>query len=124
MTFDSGALIAAEKGDRRFWALWNLARARGARVTVPAPVLAQVWRRNNPVVALVLQGCDVSILDEHEAKRIGSLLDKSRTADVVDAAVVVGANGRHDTLIVTSDPGDIGRLVNASGNQSIKVQAV
>ena len=31
LTLDSGALIAAEKGDRVFWALWKKAMDRRAR---------------------------------------------------------------------------------------------
>jgi hypothetical protein len=41
-------------------------------------------------------------------------LAQSRTADVVDAAVVLGAAARGDR-IVTSDPEDVERLVAASG---------
>lgn len=44
LTLDSGALIAAEKSSRRVWQLLKAASERGAAVTVPAVVLAQVWR--------------------------------------------------------------------------------
>ena len=44
LTLDSGALIAAEKSSRRVWQLLNAASERGAAVTGPAVVLAQVWR--------------------------------------------------------------------------------
>jgi len=113
LTLDSGALIAAEKGDRVFWALWKKAMDRQARITVPASVLAQVWRGNSPVVARVLDVCDVEVLDEPGAKRIGVLLARdSKGSDIVDASVVVGATLRGDA-IVTSDPEDIDRLVAA-----------
>jgi hypothetical protein len=113
LTLDSGALIAAEKGDRVFWALWKKAMDRQARITVPASVLAQVWRGNSPVVARVLDVCDVEVLDEPVAKRIGVLLARnSKGSDIVDASVVVGATLRGDA-IVTSDPEDIDRLVAA-----------
>ena len=111
LTLDSGALIAAEKGDRRFWALWKEALHRGATVTVPAAVVAQVWRGNSAVIARVLQGGEVEALSEERAKRIGRLLAVSRTSDVVDASVVVGAAARRDA-IVTSDRRDIDRLVS------------
>ena len=110
LTFDSGALIAAEKGDRRFWALWKEALHRGATVTVPAAVVGQVWRGDSAVIVRVLQGCEVEDLSEERAKRIGRLLAVSRTADVVDASVVVGAAARRD-VVVTSDRRDIDRLV-------------
>ena len=110
LTLDSGALIAAEKGDRRFWALWKEALHRGATVTVPAAVVAQVWRGDSAVIARVLQGCEVEALSEERAKRIGRLLAASRTTEVVDASVVVGAAARRDA-VVTSDRRDIDRLV-------------
>ena len=109
LTLDSGALIAAEKGERKFWALWKEALERGAPVTVPTVVVAQVWRGTSPVVARILKGCEVEVLSEDRAKQAGRLLAASRGADVMDAAVVVGAAKRQDA-IVTSDVDDIGRL--------------
>jgi hypothetical protein len=44
LTLDSGALIAAEKGEKRFWTYWEEALDRRAVVTVPVVVVAQVWR--------------------------------------------------------------------------------
>jgi hypothetical protein len=44
LTLDSGALMAAERGDRRFWALWELAEQRDVDVTVPANVVSQAYR--------------------------------------------------------------------------------
>jgi hypothetical protein len=115
LTLDSGALIAAEKQDRRFWVLWAAAMKRAARVTVPSAVVAQTWRGNSPIIARLLISCDVEVLDENAAKQVGTLLAKSRIAsDVVDAAVVVGAARRGDA-IVTSDPDDIRRLLEAAG---------
>ena len=111
LTLDSGALIAAEKGDRRFWALWKEALHRGSTLTVPAAVVAQVWRGSSAGIARVLQGCEVEDLSEERAKRIGRLLAASRTTDVVDASVVVGAAARRDA-VVTSDRRDIDRLVS------------
>ena len=122
LTLDSGALIAAEKGDRRFWALWKEALDRGVTVTVPAAVVAQVWRGNAVVVARILLGCEVEELTEERAKRVGRLLAASRTADVVDASVVVGASARRDA-IVTSDRRDIERLVGTL-RQSVQIVGI
>ena len=114
LTLDSGALIAADKGTARWRAIWKEEAERGALVTVPAAVLAQVWRGNSPRIALLLQACEIEVLDERAAKKVGALLAKSRTSDVVDAAVVLGAADRGDR-IVTSDPEDIERLIAATG---------
>ena len=112
LTLDSGALIAAEKGDRRFWALWKEALDRGATVTVPAGIVAQVWRGNNAVIARILEGCDVEPLTEERAKQVGRLLASARSSDVIDASVVIGAAARRDA-VVTSDPSDIDRLARS-----------
>lgn len=42
---------------------------------------------------------------------MGRLLERAGTADVVDAHLVVTAT-RHGSAILTSDPGDIRRLVD------------
>jgi len=113
LTLDAGALIAADKGDRAVWRYCKEAAARGAPVTVPAPALAQAWRGNSPLVARLLAGCEVEVLDEPSAKRAGELLARRGTSDVVDAVVVVGAVARGDAIL-TSDPDDIGSLVGAA----------
>ncbi len=43
-TYDTGVLIAAERGDRQVWALYRRSLERGMVPTVPAVVLAQSWR--------------------------------------------------------------------------------
>lgn len=114
LTLDAGALIAAEKGSRIFWAVFVRALKLGAKVTVPAAVLAQAWRGNSPMIARVLAGCTVDTLDSAQAKKTGELLGKARRRDVVDASVVMSAVGRDDDIL-TSDPDDIGHLLQAAG---------
>jgi hypothetical protein len=114
LTLDAGALIAAEKQHRTFYVLWKEALYRRAPITLPAAVLAQVWRGNSPLIARLLPSCSIVDLDETTAKRIGVLLAKAGRSDVVDAAVVVGAAARGDA-IVTSDRADIAALVAALG---------
>ena len=52
IVFDSGALIAFERGDARTRALVREALDTGARVIIPAGVLAQVWRQPAAQVSL------------------------------------------------------------------------
>ena len=115
VTYDTGALVAADRNDRRVWALHRQALARGMRPTVPAGVLGQVWR-GGPQAALsrLLQGCRIEVLDEARSRASGAACARSRTADVVDASVVVGAAPRGD-LVVTSDPNDVRHLASALG---------
>src|SRR5437667_12824125 len=99
LTFDTGAIIAAEKNSRRFWTIWKEARDRETIITVPVVVLAQAWRGKNPLVARALKGCRIEEHEEPIARRVGELLAKSRTSDVVDAIVVLGALARSHTIL-------------------------
>lgn len=69
LTYDTGALIAAERGDRRMWALHRRALERGAAPVVPAPVLVEGWR-GNVQTARLLQGCQVEDLAEGGDRRL------------------------------------------------------
>jgi predicted nucleic acid-binding protein len=113
VTLDAGALIALEKADRKMLVLLERARQVGARVTLPAPVLAQVLRRPERqvrVVRLARQGTtDVVSLDRSDAVSIGRLLASVGASDVVDAHVVVCAR-RANQPVVTSDSEDLRRL--------------
>jgi predicted nucleic acid-binding protein len=110
LTFDSGALIAAERGDREFWAFW--AAVVDIDKSVPAVALAQVWRGpRNARLARVLAACEVEPLGDELARKTGELCGRAGTSDIVDAAVVAGAARRGDD-IVTGDAGDIRRLAS------------
>jgi predicted nucleic acid-binding protein len=67
-----------------------------------------------------LTGCAIVPLGESEAHEAGRLLNKARTADVVDAVLVTVAL-RQNAMILTSDPDDIKRLVRASGRDLVVV---
>ena len=113
MTYDTGALLAAESGRRELWALHLRALQRGQRPVVPAGVLAQAWRGGpQPELSRLLRGCRVEHLDEPRARAAGRACARSRTSDVVDASVVVGALERGD-LVVTSDVRDLERIAAA-----------
>lgn len=51
---------------------------------------------------------------EDVAEAIGRLLAIAGTSDVVDAAVVIAAVS-HNCAVLTSDPGDLGKLADAVG---------
>lgn len=107
MTLDTGALIAAERNDRRFWVWWKWQTSRGVVATVPSPVVAQAWRSPRDVrIAIVLGGCREVSMDASASRRTGELCAAAKMADVVDAFVVRGAADRRDDVL-TSDPGDL-----------------
>lgn len=118
VTYDSGALIAAEKNDGRMWALHKRLLNRRVVPTVPAVVVAQAWRGDprQTNVARFLAPCTVEPLTEELARGVGVLAGRSGHADIVDCAVVDGALRRGDT-VVTSDAGDLRHVADAVGAQ-------
>jgi hypothetical protein len=112
--YDAGALVAAERNDRSTWADHRVRLEAGIVPRVTAPVVAQVSRSARQVqLRRFLRGCDVVAFSETDAHAVGHVLGRSRTADVVDAAVVVLAIA-HDAEIVTDDRRDIARLLDAA----------
>lgn len=110
---DAGALIALERRDTRMLALADELHRRRRSALVPAGVVAQVWRgaaRQQAVIRLVrAEAVRVDPLSEDVANRLGLLLARSGTSDVIDAHVAWLARRVHAT-VVTSDPGDIAAL--------------
>ncbi len=114
VTYDSGALIAAERGERPMWARHRALLLRRVVPTVPAPVVAQCWRGapRQAQLARLLAGCEVEALDDTRARATGTLAGRARTTDVVDASVVEGALRRGD-FIISSDEGDLSAIAAA-----------
>jgi len=124
VTYDTGALLAAERNDRRMWALHAGFLAEEALPTVPAPVLAQAWRGGAKQASLsrLLALCEVEPMSEAQARAVGRLASQSEHDDVVDLTVVEGALRRRDA-IVTSDPRDL-RLIAAAAGEDIVFESV
>lgn len=118
VTYDTGALIAADRGERRLWARHRALLARRTVPTVPAPVVAQSWRGGSrqAQLARLLNGCDVEVLNDGRARAVGSLAARAGTSDVVDACVVEGAIRRRD-LVLSSDEDDLGAIAAAAGRR-------
>jgi hypothetical protein len=113
IVYDTGALVAGERGHRGMWALHEAALRDGLSPLVPAGVLAQAWRGGPQAnLSRLLAGCTVAPLDEPLARAAGTLCGKAGTSDVVDASVVVLAH-LAGAAIVTGDPGDLHRLITA-----------
>lgn len=112
VVYDCGMLVAADKNDRAAWALHEQTIERVDRVLVPAGVLAQAWR-GGPQHSLsrLMKGCKVVEFTETDARTVGRVLAASGTSDVEDAACAVVASP--DGIVVTSDRGDLARIVNA-----------
>jgi hypothetical protein len=115
VVYDAGALIAADRNDRAFWADHRVRLESGVIPFVPAPVVAQVSRSPRQAqLRRLLRGCEVLIFDEATAHRAGAVLARGASSDIVDGAVVEAAS--EAAVIVTSDRPDISRLLDAVGS--------
>ena len=117
VVYDAGVLVAADRNERRAWAEHKARLELGVVPLVPAPVVAQVSRSPQQAqLRRFLTGCVVVPLGGTEAHEAGRLLGLTKTSDVVDAVVVTTAL-RHRSPILTTDRGDMERLVRASGRE-------
>jgi hypothetical protein len=115
LTYDTGALVAAERDNRLVWSLHRAALRRGLPPVVPAGVLAEGWR-GGPQAALsrFLKGCHIEDLSKSQARATGALAAHSGHDDIVDVSVVEGAIRRRHA-VVTSNPSHIRKIANAAG---------
>jgi predicted nucleic acid-binding protein len=117
VTYDAGALIAAERDSSSMWALHRRTLERDQRPTVSTTVLGQVWRGGRQArLSRLLHGCRIDPLTESDARSAGEALGASDGRDLVDAVVVVTALARGD-LVVTGDPQDLRRIASAIGRE-------
>jgi hypothetical protein len=122
LVLDAGALVAIDKGDRQLAAMLRVAHEAGGAVVTSAGVVAQVWRdgARQANLARVLRGVEVVALDAPSARRIGGLLARVGSSDVVDGHVAVLC--RADDRLLTSDPADLTRLLGARACDAVVVQ--
>lgn len=110
VVYDTGALIALDKNDftmRRYHARLN---DLAIVPIVPAGVLAQAWRGGRQArMARALANADQIDFTKADAREVGAMLARSKTSDVVDASCVLAA--APVGVIVTSDPGDMRRVL-------------
>src|SRR5438309_11544367 len=124
VTYETGALVAAERSDRRVWALHAGFLAEEVVPVVPAPVLAEAWRGGSRQANLsrLLAMCEVEPFTERHARDVGVLAGKAGHEDIVHVAVVEGAVRRRDA-IVTSNEAHIRRVLNAAGVK-LRIEAI
>jgi hypothetical protein len=125
VTYDTGALLAAERNDRRVWALHVGFLAEEVVPKVPAPVVAEAWRGGSRQASLarMLAGCEIEAMAADQARRVGELAGRANHEDVVDVAVVEGAARRGDGAILTSNEAHIRKVVTATGKR-IRIETV
>jgi hypothetical protein len=123
LTYDTGALIAAERGNRLIWSVHREALAAGLIPTVPAGVLGEAWRGGPQAqLSMFLKGCRVEDLTEAHARAVGELAALSGLSDTVDLAVVEGALRRGDAVF-TSNRSHMEQAAGGAG-QRLAIQDV
>jgi hypothetical protein len=118
LVLDAGAFLSLERDDRAMWTRLKATLVAGAPPLTHGGVVAQVWRGGHgrqALLARALAGTDIAGLDDPLGRRAGLLLGRARLEDPIDAAVV--ALAVDGDQIVTSDPDDVQRLVEASGRR-------
>ena len=116
VTYDTGALVAAERNSRQMGALLAGYLAEEVIPTVPAAVLAEAWRGGSRQASLnrLLRMCDTEPMSENLAKDVGVLVGNSGHDDIVNVSVVKGAVRRGDA-VVTSNATHIRTIADAAG---------
>ena len=110
VVYDAGALVAAERSNRRLWADHRARLELGLVPLTTAPVVAQVSRSAQQVqLRRFLRGCEVVPLATTDAHEVGALAGASGVADVVDVHVVLVAS-RARASVLTSDDRDLSRV--------------
>jgi hypothetical protein len=102
LVYDTGALIAAERNDRRVWLIHKRALQRDAQPVVPAGVVTESWRGNSPSIARFLKGTAVEALTDERARRAGELLANVSDIEAVDAMVVETAFRRAGSVVTSN----------------------
>ncbi len=103
LTYDTGALIAAERDDQLLWSLHRAALRRGLPPTVPSVVIAEAWGGGpQHRLSQLLKGCRVEPLGAAQARAVGTLAARSGLDDIVDVTVVEGALRRGDAVVTSN----------------------
>lgn len=116
LVLDAGAFVAIERSDRNVVALLKRELLAGRAPLTHGGVVGQVWRGGGgrqANLARLLRGVEVRALDGALGRRAGELLAAAGAVDVIDAAIaLLAVDG---DVVLTSDPGDLARLVAEAG---------
>lgn len=125
VTYDTGALVAGERNDRRMWALHVGFLAEEVTPVVPAAVLAQAWRGGARQASLsrMLGGCEIDDLTGERGRAVGELAGRSGIPDIVDVSVIEVAFRRGTDVVVTSDKSEIQQVARVVGRR-IRIEAL
>ena len=104
---DTGALVAAERGNERAARFFRLAHIGRAHLVVPLPVVAEWWRGRTDVREAVLAATRVvASVDAAKAAGVALARLKGVHAKLTIDALVMATAALLDAVVVTGDPGD------------------
>jgi predicted nucleic acid-binding protein len=109
VTFDTGALIALERGDKRMRVVLETVTLEHVRVIVPAVVVAEWWRGTSRRRKAILDAVDVEATSDRIARVAGEAMAVLPGTTTVDAIVMASA-AQHGGIVYTSDLHDLERL--------------
>jgi predicted nucleic acid-binding protein len=109
--FDTGALIAAERGKERAARFFRLVRRGRAQIVVPLPVVAEWWRGRTDLRDEILAATQV-VASVEIAKAAGIALGRQRDvgAKLTIDAIVMATAALLDAVVITGDPADFNSL--------------
>jgi predicted nucleic acid-binding protein len=109
--FDTGAMIAAERGKPRAARFLALVRGGRARIVVPLPVIAEWWRGRTDARDEILDATRiVGSIDIMKAAGLALARAKHVDARVTIDAIVIATAALLDATVVTGDTADFEQL--------------
>jgi predicted nucleic acid-binding protein len=113
LILDSGALIGWSRGDPRVRAQLREAMARHVVVHVPVVVLTETLRGGprDAAVNRVLKATGSAATEPGTGRLAGVLLGRTGGRNTADALVAAECTAVPGSVLLTSDPDDLGRLL-------------
>ncbi|HVU03696.1 MAG TPA: PIN domain-containing protein [Polyangiaceae bacterium] len=109
--FDTGALIAAERGKERASRFFRMVRVGRARILVPLPVVAEWWRgRTDAREEILAASRVVASIEAAQAAGVALARTRGAHAELTIDAIVMATAALQDAIVVTGDPRDFARL--------------
>jgi len=112
LLLDAGFLISVDRGEGSARVFLTAALRHDTRLATTHPVVAQVWRDGSRQARLARFLHSVVIYPFDDGSRVGNLLARSGSIDVVDAHLVTVA-ARLSEPILTGDVDDLEALIAA-----------
>lgn len=106
---DTGALIAAERGDPWVMRFFGLRHRGQALLLIPLVCLLEWWRGRTDVREEILRAADIEPFTIAIAKAAGQAQAKVKGATPIDSAVMATA-ALHGAIVVTRDVRDFEKL--------------